>query len=289
MNLASLFAVTASQELISTVARKLLAKYQKKGTQAAGLGDLIPSEDELAKGIFRLLQEKLVDFGDRTESADFDPSLLSLIENAVKNLQTESGNKLLSDGIFGRRTLRWVLNRSACGGQILRPTDPGPPIERNSKGRSVIRFFIEKEGSLLKLPKLGSNATDTLALNHLFIAMENWFAFLNLEVSREHDDPANANLIITTEVLEGVPQNYLAIADIGPPNSRQLRLTFDKAETWDPDMFEATASHEFGHVLGIRHADVPQPGQLMNPTLADGIKRPQLQDLIVAERIWGRR
>ncbi len=78
---------------------------------------------------------------------------------------------------------------------------------------------------------LGPNASPNLALKYLSIAFEDWFGYLALEVSQT-GDPSNANLIITTDVLRGVPANYLALTDIGPPNSRKLRMVFDKAESW---------------------------------------------------------
>jgi hypothetical protein len=290
---AALFALTVTKPLIEKMARKLLKKYQSGGIASDPSGDLIPTEGELIDGLTQLLKEKKLDLGAATEADEYKDALLDIVRDTVLNLQKDSGNQLVTDGILGRRMLKWIRERRNCGVTDQRPLAPGPPLGKDSKGRHVIRYFIEEEtlpdGSKgFKLPRLGTAGSTNFALFHLSIALESWFMFLNLEVSQT-GDPANANLIITTELLPAsAPDNYLALTDIGPPQRGQLRLTFDKAESWTSDLFQACAAHEFGHALGIRHQDVRQPRQLMNDTLSD-IKEPQAQDIAVARATWGSR
>jgi hypothetical protein len=94
-------------------------------------------------------------------------------------------------------------------------------------------------------------------------------------------------VIINVKLLPGEHHSVVAIADVGPPRDRQLELSFDRAETWTPHKFKATAAHEFGHNLGIRH--IGEARQLMNETLHDDIDAPQKADIAAAVRIWGKR
>lgn len=295
MSNAALFALTVSKPLIEKLARKLAQKYQDDGIATDPSGDLIPGADELTVGLTQLISEGKLDLGGATEASEFKTALLDLVVKQVKQLQEDSGGQLLPDGVMGRRFLKWVREHPKCGGTDRRPTPPGPAARTNSSGRHVIRYFIEEETRAdgtkgPKLPRLGVGASTNLALAHMSIAFESWFMHLNLEVSQT-GDPADANLLINTDLLPGAPDNYLALTDIGPGPAmgRQLRMTFDKTESWTPLMFQATAAHEFGHVLGIRHRDVRQPNQLMNDSISE-IATARQFDIEAARKLnWGSR
>lgn len=95
-------------------------------------------------------------------------------------------------------------------------------------------------------------------------------------------------VIIRLGDLDGRRGGTLGLAHVGPPHDRQLTCTLDIAEDWTPLKFQATVCHEFGHLLGIRHADVG-PTDLMtsffNP--ADVVAKPQAGDIRRAQEIWG--
>ncbi len=292
---AALFALTVSKPLIEKLARKLAQKYKDDGIETDPSGDLIPGPDELVAGLAQLLSEGKLDLGGATEASEFKNSLLDLVMGQVLELQKDSGGQLLPDGIIGRRFLKWVREHPKCGGTDRRPTPPGPGARTGASGRPVIRYYFEEETRAdgtkgPQLPRLGVGASTNLAIAHLSIAVESWFMYLNLEVSQT-GDPADANLIIASELLPGAPDKYLALTDVGPGPAmgRQLRMTFDKTESWTPLMFQATAAHEFGHVLGIRHRDVRQPNQLMNDTISQ-IATARQFDIEAARRLgWGSR
>jgi hypothetical protein len=62
-------------------------------------------------------------------------------------------------------------------------------------------------------------------------------------------------------------------------------LVFDDTETWDEDKFVATAAHEIGHLLGLRHA--AGKGQLMSP-FRSSIKKPTKEDVKRLAEVRGR-
>ena len=70
------------------------------------------------------------------------------------------------------------------------------------------------------------------------------------------------------------------------PTILLLGQQFDDEEPWTRRKFVAAACHEFGHILGLEHTDVPD--QLMNGTLHSSlsIREPQKDDIAALRRIW---
>lgn len=287
MSLATIFATRVTGDLIKKVAATVLSNYKADPDIKAMLGDLMPAESDLVDGITRLLKEGALDFGGATKLSDFSSAatqILGNLTNAVGQFQSGSGGKLKVTRLFDVGSIRRLLTRPACGGFEGRKLDPGPPIEVLPNGRHVMRYFLEG------LPNVGSPMASMLAF---MTGAESWAKHLNLEISQETGDKKKANLIVTCEVLDA-DWSVLALTDIGsggPAQGGQLRMMFDKAEeSWSAEQLQATTAHELGHALGIRHADVSQPGSLMNDTLDMGIIEPQAADIAAAlTKGWGAR
>jgi hypothetical protein len=92
-----------------------------------------------------------------------------------------------------------------------------------------------------------------------------------------------ANVIIKQANIDNRSGGVVADAHVGPPNGMVFDLRFDIAETWTADKFEATAAHEIGHLLGLRHAT--SGGLLMSPTYQPGIREPRDGDRIALGQI----
>lgn len=271
-----------SQELINILARKLFHKYTADDTIAREVGDLLLGPDKLAEGLKNLINSKLLKLGAATEPGDFRPELIDIAMKTLKELQGNTG-VLKPDGVFGAKTLHWLLNRPF--GHHDRPIESLPKSKTTASPDDsihAIRYFIDNNGELPQIP----NLPDVKVLKLLREALESWVEACNLDV-KQTGNRADANVIINVKLLPGEHHSVVAIADVGPPRDRQLELSFDRAETWTPHKFKATAAHEFGHNLGIRH--IGEARQLMNETLHDDIDAPQKADIAAAVRLWGKR
>jgi hypothetical protein len=269
-----------SEELVKVLARKLFHRYVSDDSIAREVGDLLLGPEKLAQGLADLIANRMLDLGAATEASDYRPELIEIAIRALKGIQSDTGI-LKADGVFGQRTLHWLLNRPF--GHHHRPIESLPKSTSNVEPGvlNALRYFIEND-ELPLVPTLSPNKT----LKILREALESWVDVCNIDV-KQTGNRADANVIINVKLLPGQPSSVVAIADIGPPRDRQLELTFDKSETWTPHKLQATAAHEFGHNLGIRH--LGQRGQLMNDTLHDSIHSPQQFDIEAAVRIWGSR
>ena len=97
--------------------------------------------------------------------------------------------------------------------------------------------------------------------------------------------PENANLFISGSDFgqKNVSADVLALTDIGPLFNRKCRMVFDlrKKDLSEAD-FRYTFIHEFGHALGVKHADVARSGALMSPILNPDLTEPTDADVNAA-------
>lgn len=270
-----------SPELIAVIARKLFARINSDPRTLSRIGDFVLGPDKLADGIKNILETGDLKLGDATEAGDFHDSMIEKVIEVVTRLQ--KGAPLLeADGLLGQMTLRFLMNRRF--GHHNRSTEFLPQsTTRSEPGASgnALRYFVEDD----RLPDV-SGLTKKQVLQLLTEAWGSWKDVCKLD-AKHAASRKEANVIIRLDQLKSQPTSVLAVADIGPPRTSQLDLTFDIAEVWTPSMFVTTAAHEMGHLLGIRHEDVAGPGQLMNDVLQEGIRFPQSQDITAVQRIWG--
>lgn len=270
-----------SAELIAMLARKLFARQAANPAVLAGAGDFLLGPGKIAEGIKNLLEMgdlKSV-LGTATDVADFHEALVDKLIAKIEEIQKETPG-LKVDGVLGRQTLMHLLKR--VFGHYHRPIESLPPSTTQSApglGRNELRYWIEKG----RLPEV-SGLTQTQVLQRLREAWGSWKEVCNLD-AKHAKSREEANVIIQLRQLTDQPQSVLAVADVGPPRGFQLDLSFDVAEQWTAHRFQATAAHEIGHLLGLRHSSVPR--QLMNDTLHDDIKVPMEDDISKVAAIWG--
>jgi len=245
-----------------------------------------PAKDNLLKALKRLAVDGKFKLPDGNVADNQLSGLATLAQNAIKVALAGSGVPqlaLISELSAG--AIKFINNSfDQCGGNDVSNPPPGPPVELKN-GRHVIVFWVEEdENGLPMLPAVGGDPR--FARSRLVRAFESWEVRLKMDVTRT-DDRTAANLIVSGRTFGSeVDDSVLALTDIGPPNGTQVRMIFDLAEIHlSKDDFEACAAHEFGHAIGIKHADVSQsqPLQLMNGTIS-AIREPQDDDLAAAVR-----
>lgn len=261
-------------ELAAVLGRKLLLKYLNGDGVPRPADDLIPKSDEIAKSLMQFVEEFGLDLGGITEPGEVTDSVLTLITKGVKKIQQDT-RRLKADGVIGARTARWTFgkrfghhNRSI---QSLPESASKVIPGKASRGDKVptIRYYLEDE-----LPAVPN------ALKLFREAWDSWSEFLVMKtIQTDVGDKGNANVIVKQGRFPG---SVVGKGDIGPPDNRQLNLTFDITESWTALEFQATAAHEIGHLLGIRHAHVAASNQLMNDFLDPGIITPQKFDIQAA-------
>ena len=262
-----------SAELAAVLGRKLLVKYLAGDGVPRPSDDLIPSAEDIAKGVTELVKDFNLDLGGITEGDEVTEQVLKLIVKGVKKIQQETG-RLKPDGVIGARTKRWIFGRRF--GHHDRPIESLPESNTKSTPQAgVLRYFLEDD--LPPVPR---------AINLLKEAWDSWSEVLKLDIKQTGvADKGDANVIIKTGIFPG---NILAKADVGPPGNRQLNLTFDTSETWTAAEFQGTAAHEIGHLLGLPH--ITQKNQLMNNFLDVAIITPQKFDIEAAVEVgWKER
>lgn len=241
-----------------------------------GGGDLA-DRDNLLKAIKRLAVDGKFTLPEGNVPANQIGGLATLAQGAIKLVLSNSGIPQLAliDAVSAG-AIKFINNSfDQCGGNDVANPPAGPPIEVKN-GRHVVVYYLEEgENKLPQLPAVGGDPR--FARTRLTRAFEHWEARLKMDVTQT-DDHTAANLIISGRTFGSeIDDSVLALTDIGPPNGTQIRMIFDLAEIHlTKDDFEACAAHEFGHAIGIRHADVSQsqPLQLMNATLGT-VKEPQ--------------
>lgn len=294
MSLAALFAKKIAQDLLAKTARKLTKKYEENKQEFGLIDALMPDDLEVEKALGQLVSERKLDdvFKHITEPSELTGAIIDSLISRIKEIQEDTGGFLKPDGVIGKRTIKWLTTESRCGmmENSLLDLPAGSPPKAGANGYPVILFYVETDSQgNHKLPKLNDAPLPGSAFYYLSLAFSSWVGYIKLEVNSTLER-GNANLIITTDSLPpGSPMNYLALTSVGPPKNQQLMMTFDVTETWTAATFQACAAHEFGHALGIRHAHVRQPDQLMNGYLNPAIITPRLHDIMKAIEFWGAR
>ena len=270
-------------KLVGKIAKSIHTKHKNEGGAE--------SEEEIATALARLVMEDVLvlDAADLQKTGD---QLVDRAKNAITTALKLSGQPgLMIASAFATDALRWIRKKfNRCGGTDRgNPPSGGKEIKQDGEGRHVILYYLEEDAGEPKLPRV--EGSRQLARHLLEVAFENWELFLKIDIVRT-DKLEDANLIVTgREFDSSVPTDVVALTDIGPPGGLnggkqvQLRMVFDLGETYDKrDDFEATAAHEMGHALGVRHRDITNPvNQLMNDTLTS-VKMPNNLDLEAAMR-----
>lgn len=267
----------ATVDIFEDLAKSLIRIYVPSSPLISVVVDALLNQDELKDALKRFDAERL--FGDLlVGKTKVTPDLLKDIVTKIKDIQKNT-RLLVPDGVLGKNTLGWLIDKPfAC-------FDPRPGELKISKTVSnpdlhAIRYFIVDN----IFPKVdGLNAAQTEFVFEE--ALDSWQRICNF-VRKRSPVIEEANVVVSVESLN-LGSDVLGVGDIGPPGKNQLRLRFEKNRHFTASVFLATAAHEFGHCLGIRHEDMSGPGALMNPRLQDGILEPKAQDIAAAKLKWG--
>lgn len=127
-------------------------------------------------------------------------------------------------------------------------------------------------------------------------ALDRWSAVCGIEFAEAGS--AAPNLLFTTERLGG-PLGTLGIAQmpyLAMSAAAMLKISLDKSERWthgdawtrDGVPVAPVLCHEIGHAIGLPHAPAVAPPDLMDPSLQEGIVRPQTDwDIATAQQLYG--
>jgi hypothetical protein len=176
--------------------------------------------------------------------------------------------------------------RKGCGATDAAdklPNPSGPSIPLDDNRNHAVMYWIEGGMDNPNLPILEGWTNSKRGMQILEDAFQAWELKLKMNVSWA-TDIKSANLIITSEKFDAnVAAAVLALTDIGPLHTRKCRLIFDLGEKFTEETFKYTAMHEFGHALGIKHADLAgKTNVLMGPVMDTSIKMPSDHDIAAA-------
>lgn len=266
----------AKMDLLNRIAEKLVATAD---------GSDVADQSKIVLALRRLVADgKLVLPKDAISKADFKDVFLQDARTAIESVLKKSGQPhlALAGQLLSIAAMKFLNNTyDRCGGNDLVEKPKGPKIEF-ANGRHVIVYWVEEgaDGRPLLPPVEGF---PELARSKLKEGFEKWEGVLNVDVTRTFDR-TKANLIVTGKDFgPEVDDSVLALTDIGPPHDVQLRMVFDTAErTLTREQFIALAAHEFGHALGIKHAQVSGNGHLMSDLLSN-ISEPGNDDIAAAK------
>ena len=252
-----------SLQLLGLVANQLVSGQSadantvvlKTLTRLFSKGDFKLPADVLAKGT---VDSQLLDSAKTALSA--------VLGKAGQSTQVGTPEQVLAGA-------KWILeNRlDACGGTSQVPLVPGPETPMVA-GRHSVAIWIETDAN--KMPLLPAIKT-SLNPNHdarnaraiIFNAIPAWSGKLKVDFDTA-GTPDTANLFITGEDFgqKGISSDVLALTDIGPLFGQKCRMVFDlRQKDLSEADFRYTFIHEFGHALGVKHADVALSGALMSP------------------------
>ncbi len=273
-----------SDEKIGNLKRVIMGLGAVAGGSALpGLGAVIAS-GKLLEALPKLISSGHLPNG--LLESGFDVSKLGGEDGPLKRFLSWTGKSSLEDAID------WINSQppDACGATTLADPPAGslPPL---SGGRQPIMFYVQEIDGKMPVPKIKMSATDPTLLDQdqirtvLVNALNFWALKMNMDPSSTENE-GNANLLISGRT-GGFGPNVVALGDIGPVHTKKCRLIFNLAETLTIPEFMYTVAHEFGHCLGVSHADVPRTGALMSPVMdiGDGTAiQPREVDFAAAER-----
>lgn len=263
-----------------TIADNLMGKFG---------GEDVAGKENITKALLNLAANRLLPLpsgGDIDSLVNTASSALDLFLEKSERSDLVGANNISARAI---KLLNKKLKVDPCGGNTKGNPPPGPDLAQRN-GRHVVVYYLEfDENELPRLPKIKGDSR--FAQSRLKPAFDAWEGELKLDVVTT-DNPEQANLLITgrtfgSEVAAFGGESVLALTDVGPPNGQQLRMVFDLAEDdLTMSQFQATAAHEFGHALGVKHAFVDKTGDLMSPMLSQ-ISTPSADDINAAVKHGG--
>ncbi|GAB4134766.1 MAG: hypothetical protein Tsb009_00130 [Planctomycetaceae bacterium] len=274
----------ALEKVIAKIADELLGEYKSIVEATPFLEKALPDKDGLLNGLL-----KLVEHGSLVlPGTPFKPAYIELAKKAITAFQDSKGI-LLPDGFLGKKTLNLIAKLICCP----EPTEPDKNALDivNMGGRINPK---EVRVHLASLPNV--DGSQAVAVDLFKDAWNSWqfvcgVGFLIVQNRQV------ADVVVETEPFSDGVNGNLALADVGPPTTKQLTLTFDANETFVSQpasggaVFEHVACHEIGHILGLSHqlddGTFAPAGQLMHKDYQEHITTPQSQDIQRAVKIWG--
>ncbi|QDU11814.1 matrixin family metalloprotease [Gimesia aquarii] len=266
--------------LVLNIAKRLNEKNKSDPTLSAGS---IPSEVGLANGIHTLIEEGLLKLNpiDIETPEVVSDLLFERVLESITKFQESVKKHVTVDGILGNQTLNFLQLPSCLGTRAFRTftasgnNAPNASPDGGEDGdEPKLRYEIEID-SLPNIP----DAIDLIA-----DAWSIWASIIKLDI-QEATSSDSANVVIRGAALDGLGAK-LADADVGPPEKNLMEVRFDISETWTQDKFLYAAIHEFGHILGLHHTDIP--GNIMFKRYQPDIEIGQ-DDIDRATLIWGAR
>lgn len=204
---------------------------------------------------------------------------------------------LKPDGIVGPKTVR-AMAEPRCGCPDILDEDKKEHAEYLQMQELIEESRIRWSKTRLTYAIDGyvSGLSKKMQADMLAAAFRGWTDLIDLEIHR-----CSITKIKDADILVGVGSGTthkfdgrggtLAWAYL-PQRDKQLRMRFDLAETWVTSPtergihYQAVASHEIGHLLGLKHSKAK--GALMAPYYNPFIGNPQAKDDIARiQKLYG--